>query len=250
VNESLLLGPPSQLGRWLAPSAALHGALFAAALLLSAKAKPADSVQPDAFFVSAIVLPKADALPDRATYVPKKQPGQQGETAPEKSNPDEMVLKEPEKEREKGKEEEPRTPDKEPERRPTREELLARVGQASEEAHFQTDTEGDENAVPTDMQALFGRPMTAYERLVHDRVKSNWNVIPAVVSTVRKQGYAVVRFQVDDGGVIQDPDVVTGSDSYAFDMSCISAVVATGRVPPPPEAPWTFSVLFRPEEKR
>ena len=210
----------------------------------------------DAFFVSAVVLPKAEGLPDRATFVPKPAPGEQGEKVEEPIRPDEPVLKIEKKEPKRGpeppveqkKEPEPKKPEP---KKPSRSDRLAQLGDASDKDRFATDPFGDEDATPSTSEASpFGRPMTKYEKDVHDRVKENWKIHPTLLENVPNGVATIVYFRVAEDGAIEEMLVETPSGDSAFDMSALTAVRRTGRVPPPASAPWEFRIRFRPEDKR
>lgn len=244
-------GGPGLL-RYLMHSSVAHGGLLAVLLLGWAGGdEPPPSMRPDAFYVSAIVLPKAEALPDKATYVPKPTPGERGSTPAPPPEPDRMVLEE-KVEPKKGPEQpvEDKKKPEEPPPKKSRAEMLASLGDPSDQERFATDVDGDEDATPSTLDARFGRKMSRYDRDIHDRAKEKWRPDLALVKQVSDGVQTIVTFTVEANGGIKDIALAEGSGNYAFDMSCAAAVQRAGRMPPPPSAPWPVSILFRPEERR
>ena len=252
VYHGLLRDEGSGLGRYLVHSLIAHGAL--AAILLVGWAggdDPPPSLRPDAFYVAAIVLPKADALPDKATHVAKPNPGQSGAKPAPPPEPDRMVLKE-KTEPKKGPEQpvEPVEKKEEPTPKRSRTDLLTSLGDASDQDRFATDVDGDEDATPSTLDARFGRKMSRYDRDIHDRSKERWRPDLALVQQVSDGVETIVTFTIEANGSITDIALAKGSGNYAFDMSCAAAIQRAGRMPPPPSAPWPVSILFRPEERK
>ncbi len=244
------------LARYLVHATLLHGGLLAFLLLGWAGGDDAPpSLRPDAFFVSAVVLPKAEGLPDKPTHVAKPNPGESGKKPAPPPEPDRMVLKEKTAEKKKGPEEpkkEPEKKKKEPKepKKKSRSDLLASLGDPSDQDRFATDVDGDEDATPSSLDARFGRKMSRYDRDIHDRSKERWRPDLALVNQVSDDVETIVTFTIEANGGIKDIALAKGSGNYAFDMSCAAAVQRAGRMPPPPSAPWPVSILFRPEERR
>jgi TonB family protein len=74
-----------------------------------------------------------------------------------------------------------------------------------------------------------------YATAISMAIRKNWNlpvglVSPAELSKLK----ATVRVKVTDGGMLSDPKVVQSSGNSYFDESCVAAVQATNKVPPPP----------------
>lgn len=253
AHKGVLSDPGKGIGRYLVHSVLMHAALMVASLVAWAGSEPPPPLAPEAFFVSAVVLPKADDLPDKPTRAPKPTPGDAGTKVEPPPKPNEMVL--PEKEAPKKKGPEPKKkkspPEKEePKPKKSRADLLATMGDISDQDRFATDLDGDADAKPTALDPRFGKKMSKYDRTVHDRVKDKWQPGVALVNQIKQGMTAVVSFTVKENGSIADIAVADGSGNYAYDMSCAVAVQKVGRLPPPPRAPWSVSILFRPEERK
>ena len=253
-HRGVLSDPGKGIGRYLVHSILMHLALVIASLAAWAGSEPPPPLAPDAFFVSAVVLPKADDLPDKPTRAPKPKPGDTGTKVEPPPKPNEMVL--PEKEAPKTKGPEPKKkepPPKKDEPKPkkkSRADLLATLGDVSDKDRFATDLDGDADAKPTALDPRFGKKMSKYDRTVHDRVKDKWQPGVALVNQITQGVTTVVSFTIKENGSIADIAVADGSGNYAYDMSCAVAVQKVGRLPPPPRAPWPVSILFRPEERK
>jgi colicin import membrane protein len=77
----------------------------------------------------------------------------------------------------------------------------------------------------------------AYATAINDAIHRNWNVPTGLVSDSElKKLHAGVRVSVGTDGKLHDVKVVKSSGNSLFDESCLTAVQATGRVPPPPAA--------------
>ena len=206
----------------------------------------------DVFMVEAVVLPKAKTMPKKAAAPRPAPAGESGKKkAPEPVIEDQMVLKK-KQERTEGVE---RKPEKKPEEKPkkkSRSELLAaRTEEVSDEPIFETSVDGAEDVEPDiALSTKFGKAMSPYERLVHDKVKDNW--FPKFQQqTADPSRWAVVSFDIDDAGVIASPGIERRSGDRIFDASCIRSVARTRRVPAPPEdAPRRFHIRFSPEDKK
>ncbi len=253
THRGVLADPGPGLGRYLLHSVLMHAALVVVSLVAWVRAEPPPPLAPDAFFVSAVVLPKADGLPDKPTRAPKPTPGETGTKEEPPPKPNEMVLPEKEAPKKKGPEETKPEPKKEKEPEPpkkSRADLLATVGDISDQDRFATDVDGDADAKPTALDPRFGKKMSKYDRTVHDRVKDKWQPGLALVDQVTEGVTTVVSFTIEESGAIADIAIAEGSGNYAYDMSCAVAVQKVGRLPPPPRGPWPVSILFRPEERK
>lgn len=191
-------------------------------------------IDKDAYMVSAVVLPKAEGLPDKAAA--PKMPEREVAADEPPPLPDEMVLHEP-------KDEPTPKPETKPERTPAPEpppkdppkrsvkDLLASV-QADEDAEavrFATDPDGSEDADPLDsLRAKFGKQRDPYDQLVYERIRSNWQVPSG------KAMETFIRFTVDPSGRLSAPETVRPSGDWIYDQRCLRAVTRTGTVPPPP----------------
>ncbi len=253
--KGVLANPGPSFGRYLVHSGLLHAALVVSGLVAWAKSDPPPPMVPEAYYVSAVVLPKAQDLPDKPTRAPRPTPGESGTKEQPPPKPNEMVLQEEKAPKEKGPEEPKKEPEKkkEPEPKPTksRADLLANLdADVSDQDRFATDVDGDEDAKPTALDPRFGQKMSRYDRLVHDRVKEKWQPGLALVNQVSDGVSTVVTFTIEENGGIADIALGQGSGNYAYDMSCAVAVQKVGKLPAPPRAPWPVSILFRPEEKQ
>jgi outer membrane biosynthesis protein TonB len=230
--------------------------------LLAGMIDPGDKhplLDKDIYMVSTVVLPKARSLPDKAT-APKPSPaGESGSVEEPPIVADQMLLKQPKKERKKEPERTPAPtpePKKEP-KRPSRADLLANLNaDESSETRFETSTEGSENATPSDRwQQYDGRQMTAWERRLQDRIRDNWLPGSRQGKFVSGSGNidvdlrTVVTFKVVGSGAFASPQISHRSGDAIFDQSCMQAVVRTRRFDAPPEDPWTVNLLFDPADK-
>jgi outer membrane biosynthesis protein TonB len=221
------------LGIVLIPSFLLHLPLF---IMIFGGFGVDDARNPlidkDAYMVSAVVLPKAESLPDRAA-VPEPEPVTRPE--PEQARPDEMVLNEPEPtpaEQPTPKEES--TPAPKPEPTPKRKsmaDLLASVqADRSDRVRFATDPDGSTDADPLEsLRAKFGKQRDPYDQLVYERIRSNWQVPKG------KKLETFIRFMVEPDGRLGAPEPVQNSGDWIYDQRCLRAVTRTGTVPPPPD---------------
>ncbi len=247
------------------PSIGLHlvmvAVLLGVGMLGKGKANPL--LDKDIYMVSAVVLPKADSLPDKATAPkPETDPGAK-QDAPEPVE-DEMVLNvsepEPTPEATPEPKEEPTPKAKAPEepKTPSRDELVASVNaDESDEVRFETSTEGSEDATPSSRwQQYEGRQMTPWERRLQDRIKDNWlpgsrqGKFVAGSGNIDSSLRTVVSFKVTGSGAFASPQIVHRSGDAIFDQSCLQAVIRTRRFEAPPEDPWTVNLLFDPADKQ
>lgn len=251
----VLRDPGRGLLRGILPSLGLHLAMAGAIVLVGMVGSSDDDgplLDRDIFMVSAIVLPKADGLPDKATApkpAPKAEPPPPVEGA--------MVLPEP------AQEPTPApaptvTPKPQPTpEKPSREDLLAQVGaDESDRTRSATDVDGAEGVDPSVFGAFEGVQLSPYQRRLIDRIKDNWH------PGSRKGKYApgtgnidmglraVVQFRLTESGAISSPSVKYPSGDQVFDQSCLLAVTRTRRFDPPPEGePTRIEVLFDPRDK-
>ena len=250
----LLRDPGPGIHRALVPSAILHLPLA----LLLVGAWGGDSRRPlidrDIYMVSAVALPKARDLPDKAAAPKKKQapapkPKPKSEPAPQ---PDELVLKEKRDEEKEPQEEEATEPEssKANDRSTDRASLLASLTEKADELRFATDPDGDPEVEPeAGLKARFGRQLTPYERQVRDAIQYNW--FPKFTGQARDGLWAAVGFDIDTNGSILAPEIEESSGDYIYDQSCLRAVIRTRRVPPPPsDAARRISVGFSPQDKQ
>lgn len=188
-------------------------------------------IDKDAYMVSAVILPKAEALPDKAAA--PKAPEREVVADEPPPQPNEMVLKEPTEATPKPKKKPEKKPEAKPEKKPKKsmKDLLASV-QADEDARevrFATATDGSDDADPLDsLRAKFGKQRDPYDQLVYERIRSNWQV-PA-----GKKLETFIRFTVEPSGRLAAPEPVRNSGDWIYDQRCLRAVTRTGTVPPPP----------------
>ena len=220
------------LGVVMIPSLLLHLPLF---ILILGGFGVGDARNPmidkDAYMVSAVILPKAEGLPDKAAA--PKLPEREVVADEPPPRPDEMVLAEPtdptpepEKRPEKEPEEEPEKPEKK-----SMADLLASVqaDEDSKKVRFATDPDGSEDADPLDsLRAKFGKQRDPYDQLVYERIRSNWQIPPG------QKLETFIRFTVEPSGRLSAPEPVRNSGNWIYDQRCLRAVTRTGTVPPPP----------------
>jgi len=244
----------SPLGLALLPSILLH-LLLGLGLMGWSNPERRPMIEREVYMVSAVVLPRAERLPDKAAAPVPRRRGEAGKKPEPPPIPDEMVLKKPDKEKSEGKPEKPvkKPPKKKPKKKPktlSREELLAQLDESSDEFRFASSPEGDPDKPPDrNLKEQYGRQLTAYERMVRDQIQFNW--FPKYSSTKRTGLWAAVGFTIDDAGNIRTPQIDHSSNDFVYDQSCLRAVTRTRRVKPPPEgANRTISVGFSPEDKK
>ena len=242
----------------LVPSAGLHTLLLGVMILPGlwgislpgCERRPPPLLDRDVFMVEAVVLPKARRMPKKAAAPKPREVGKAGKKVAAPIIKNQMVLKTKTEEKKAG---EDRTPEEKPKKqrkKKSRKELLAaRTQETSDKPIFETSVDGDEDVTPDmALASKFGKPMSAYERGIHDRVKYNWH--PTQTQSEASL-WAVVSFDIDDSGNISGPSLGRRSGNRSFDTSCLRAVVRTRSVPPPPQdAPRRFHIRFSPEDKK
>ena len=88
------------------------------------------------------------------------------------------------------------------------------------------------SAEGTSNQAAIG---DEYATAIHDAVLKHWSTPTGFVSDSELATLsAEVRVSISPDGVLGNPKVIKPSGNQYFDDSCVEAVKATGRVPPPP----------------
>lgn len=89
------------------------------------------------------------------------------------------------------------------------------------------------SALGTSTQASVG---DEYATAIYEAIRRNW-VVPTGLSRGDMTGLtAAIRVAIAPDGSLQDPSLLNSSGNDLFDDSCMQAVRATGRVPPPPAA--------------
>ena len=74
-----------------------------------------------------------------------------------------------------------------------------------------------------------------YATAINDAVHKNWSTPTGMVSDSELATLsAEVRLSISPSGTLSNPRVTKPSGNQYFDDSCVQAVKATGRVPPPP----------------
>lgn len=250
-GRGFLVGLPGSIGLHLA----LLGTFVLVGMIGDRERDPL--LDKDIYMVSAIVLPKAEGLPDKTTApraAPKEEP-----PAPVEG---EMVLPEPSADPEPTPKATPRpqeTPKPEPTpKRKTREDLLADVGaDESDRSRFATDPDGEEGAAPNPFAAFDGVRLSSFQRRLTDRIKDNWHPGSRQGKYAPGKGNidmslrAVVQFRLKDDGAISSPSIRHPSGDPVFDQSCLLAVTRTRRFDAPPEGEARrIEVLFDPRDKQ
>jgi len=76
-----------------------------------------------------------------------------------------------------------------------------------------------------------------YATAISMAIRKNWNLPVGLVSPAELAKLkATVRVKVGDDGMLSDAKIVQSSGNSYFDESCLAAVQATTKVPPPPAA--------------
>ena len=193
----------------------------------------------DVMTVQAVALPKANTrMPDRPTRAPDPP---KGDTAKAKAPPppptaSDMALRKKDAKKKKGV----------ADRSADRSELLNRLKRESllkdataalgTKDRVQTAKDGvdPKDAVIGPIGAGRMDPELArYVSQCRDRILPNWKPLPAILAA-HPEYKVVVSVSVGQTGQLGSPTVVTSSSDASFDRSAISAVVRTGRLPPPP----------------
>jgi len=193
----------------------------------------------DVMAVQAVALPKANKrMPERPTRTPDPPKGEtvQSKVPPPPPTASDMALKKKKPAKTKGA----------PDRSTDRAELLNRIKRQAllkdasaalgNKDRVQTDKEGvaPEDAVIGPIGAGRMDPELArYVSQCRNKILPNWNPLPAVLSA-HPEYKVVVSVSVGQNGELSKPTIVKGSPDISFDRSAISAVVRTGRLPPPP----------------
>lgn len=77
----------------------------------------------------------------------------------------------------------------------------------------------------------------AYASAVNEAIRANWNVpVGLIADDELARLTATVRIQIQSDGAIQGEALHRPSGNRVFDDSCMQAIAATRRVPPPPAA--------------
>jgi len=208
-------------------------------------------IDKDIFMVEAVVLPKAKRMPKKAAAPRPADVGEAGKKVEAPIIENQMVLKKKTEKKEGQKRKPKKKPEKKPKKKSRAELLASRTEEVSDEPIFETSVDGEESVKPDmALSSKFGKPMSAYERLVHDRVKDNW--FPKFTQTEPDPSrWSVISFDIDDSGSISGPALERRSGDRIYDSSCLRSVARTRRVPAPPkDAPRRFHIRFSPEDKK
>ena len=253
--RGVLADPGQGLGLSLVPSILLHLPLVLMIAFGNFGQKDRPPITRDAFMVSAVVLPKAKALPKKAAAPKPPPPGEAGKKPEPPPRPDELVLKEKAAPEAEGPKIEPKieptpAPAKTPKRRDLAS-LVARVEEEADEVVFETSPDGSDDADPTQaLRARFGRQLTGYERLVGDAIKDNWHPT-AMRMPVPEELWAVIRFHIEENGALTGHSVEHPSGDWSYDSSCLRAITQTRRVQPPgPKDNRDVLLSFAPKDKQ
>jgi len=195
----------------------------------------------DVMLVQAVALPKSTTrMPDRASRTPDPPKGDsaKAKAPPPPPTASDMALRKkdaPEK----------RGADK-PDQTTKRDELLQRLKREAllKDAtaalgatdRVQTDPDGVDPADAILGPIGAGRmdpELARYVGQCRDRILPNWNPLPALLAA-HPEYRVLVSVSVAANGTMSNPKVVRGSGDVSFDRSALSAVVRTGRLPPPP----------------
>ena len=189
--------------------------------------------------VQAVALPKANTrMPDRPTRAPDPPKGDaaKAKTPPPPPTASDMALRKKDAKKKKGV----------ADRSADRSELLNRLKRESllkdataalgTKDRVQTAKDGvdPKDAVIGPIGAGRMDPELArYVSQCRDRILPNWKPLPAILAA-HPEYKVVVSVSVGQTGQLGSPTVVKSSSDASFDRSAISAVVRTGRLPPPP----------------
>jgi TolA protein len=107
-----------------------------------------------------------------------------------------------------------------------RAQMLAQATEEPAEGSLTGSTEG------TSTQGVSG---DAYATAIFTAIRSNW-VTPTglITDSELAELVAKIRLSIGEDGILSNPIVQKSSGNQYFDDSCIQAVKATGKVPPPP----------------
>jgi len=84
----------------------------------------------------------------------------------------------------------------------------------------------------------------AYATVIDAAIRRNWVTPVGLITDTELVGLvAKIRMSISDDGTLSNPVVQKSSGNPYFDDSCIQAVKATGRVPPPPANKFKHLVL-------
>jgi TonB family protein len=84
----------------------------------------------------------------------------------------------------------------------------------------------------------------AYATLIDAAIRANWVTPVGLITDAELAGLvAKIRMSIDEDGTLSNPVVKKSSGNPYFDDSCIQAVKATGKVPPPPSSRFKHLVL-------
>ena len=76
-----------------------------------------------------------------------------------------------------------------------------------------------------------------YATAIHNAIQKNWNAPSGLLNDAQLAALsAEVRVHIDGDGTLKNASIAKSSGNDLFDDSCVQAVRATGRVPPPPPA--------------
>ena len=193
----------------------------------------------DVMTVQAVALPKANTrMPDRPTRTPPPPKGDsvKAKTPPPPPTASDMALRKKKAVEKKGVED--KSVDRSELLNKIRREALLKDATAALGAKDRVQTAKDgvdpKDAVIGPMGAGRMDPELArYVAQCRDRILPNWKPLPAILA-VHPEYKVVVAVAVGQTGQLGSPSVVKSSTDPSFDRSAISAVVRTGRLPPPP----------------
>ncbi len=207
----------------LALTLLIHGGLLLLVYMGSVKAEPRQEAARDLIVTQLVKLgkPREKHLLPRITQPPKAQ-------APE---PTIKVAQSPEA---------PPSPKEEPRpKEAERSKDLKRALDRARQLAAAVPEESDEGQLTgsADGTATTAQEGDAYATAVNDAIKRNWSAPAGLLNDAQLAKLeAEVRVGIGPNGELQAPKIAKSSGNALFDDSCIQAVTATGRVPPPPPA--------------
>ena len=111
---------------------------------------------------------------------------------------------------------------------------LDRARRITESAAAEEAAEGSQTGSPlgTSNQAVNG---DEYATAIFEAIRKNWTTPTGMVSESEIKGLSTeIRISISPEGALGSPRVLKPSGNQYFDDSCVQAIKATGRVPPPP----------------
>ena len=73
-----------------------------------------------------------------------------------------------------------------------------------------------------------------YASMIRDMIREHWNVPQGMTMGEALNLETKIRIQLAEDGTMLDPKVIKSSGNNLFDATCVQAIQATRKVPPPP----------------